>query len=95
MNECSEAFTILSRPHSHDLSVLWVEPIFQLCSTRPAISLPQLVNRVTAEHLWPVIESRLLEMHAYAMLKAHVSYFFEADIWGPDRTSMLPVFLFL
>ncbi|KAJ7354121.1 hypothetical protein DFH08DRAFT_933776 [Mycena albidolilacea] len=62
--ECSEAFSILSKPPSPDC----VEQVLQLCSNQSA-NLLGLVNSITVERMWSVVEGRLLEMHADAMLK--------------------------
>ncbi|KAJ6505481.1 hypothetical protein C8R45DRAFT_972831 [Mycena sanguinolenta] len=69
VHACSEAFTSLSQPPAHDLYVLWVEQIGGLDSEDSVISLPKALTCVSAKHLWPVIEARLLGMHADAMLK--------------------------
>jgi hypothetical protein len=64
--ECSEAFIILSKSPPHDLSISWVDRLLR--SNRPA-NLLELVDSVTAERMWPVVEGRLLEMHAGVMLE--------------------------
>ncbi|KAF7340478.1 hypothetical protein MVEN_01968100 [Mycena venus] len=62
--ECSEAFSILSKPPSPDFA----EQILQLCSNQSA-NLLGLVDSITVDRMWPVVEGRLLEMHAGAMLE--------------------------
>ncbi|KAF7367819.1 hypothetical protein MSAN_00846300 [Mycena sanguinolenta] len=66
---CSEAFTVLSHPPAHDPYVLWVEQIGGLVSENWAISLPKVLDCIAAQHLWPVVEARLLRMHTDAMLE--------------------------
>jgi hypothetical protein len=65
---CSEAFAILSDPPSQHLSLLWVEQVTGLCSRHLTRSLFGMVNSLTFQHLWLVVEARLLAMHADAML---------------------------
>jgi hypothetical protein len=85
-NECHRAFTILSQPPSDDLSVLWVEQVLGLCSQEPATSLREIVNSITAQQLWAVVERRLLEMHTNAMLKMILGPRPMAiDVLGPNR----------
>ncbi|KAJ7870764.1 hypothetical protein B0H14DRAFT_2725309 [Mycena olivaceomarginata] len=67
-NACSEAFAILSDPPSQYLSLLWVEQVTGLCSRHLTRSLFEMVNSLTFQHLWLVVEARLLAMHADAML---------------------------
>ncbi|KAJ7623084.1 hypothetical protein DFH06DRAFT_1305376 [Mycena polygramma] len=64
-NECEQAFKILSHSLGYDL---WTESISNTCPIRPSPSLVGMVNSVTTQHLWPVVERRLLEIHAKAML---------------------------
>ncbi|KAF8185307.1 hypothetical protein K438DRAFT_1836852 [Mycena galopus ATCC 62051] len=71
---CSKAFTILSAPPSHALSILWVEYVLELCSNHPVTSLLKMRSYITCQNLWPVVEGRLLAMHADAMLKMIVEH---------------------
>ncbi|KAJ7621684.1 hypothetical protein DFH06DRAFT_1232437 [Mycena polygramma] len=63
--ECEQAFKILSDSPGHDL---WIEHISNIYPILPSPSLVGMVNAVTTQRLWPVIERRLLEQHAKAML---------------------------
>ncbi|KAJ7362996.1 hypothetical protein DFH08DRAFT_841843 [Mycena albidolilacea] len=65
---CLEAFAILSDPPSQYLSLLWVEQVAGLCSSHLTRSLLGMVNSLTFQHRWRVVEARLLAMHADAML---------------------------
>jgi hypothetical protein len=64
---CLEAFAILSDPPSQYLSLLWVEQVTGLFSRHLTRSLFGMVNSLTLQHLWLVVEARLLAMHADAM----------------------------
>jgi hypothetical protein len=87
-NECHRAFTILSQPPSDDLSVLWVEQVLGLCSQEPATCLREIVNSITAQQLWAVVERRLLEMHANAMMKMTLGSIF-IDVPHQNRRQIL------
>ncbi|KAJ6568926.1 hypothetical protein B0H19DRAFT_1373337 [Mycena capillaripes] len=67
--ECHTAFQILSKRPSSDLSVLWVEQVLRLCPAEQAASLTGMISTITVQQTWPVVERRLLEMHAHSMLK--------------------------
>ncbi|KAF7367806.1 hypothetical protein MSAN_00844800 [Mycena sanguinolenta] len=69
---CSEAFMILSQPPADQLYVFWVEEIGGpgLRSRNSVNSLREVLTCITVEHLWLVIEARLLEVHSDAMLKS-------------------------
>ncbi|KAJ7748408.1 hypothetical protein B0H16DRAFT_1461689 [Mycena metata] len=85
--KCGAAFKMLSEPPSYDLSVLWVEQLLRLSTDKPIVSLPEAVNSVTVQRLWPMVECRLLEIHVPAMLKMMQSTpnsevdFFEYALW--------------
>ncbi|KAJ6505500.1 hypothetical protein C8R45DRAFT_972887 [Mycena sanguinolenta] len=68
---CSEAFTILSQPHSKDPYILRVAHIGGIHSddSNSPIALPEVLTSLTANHMWLMVEARLLEIHAEAMLK--------------------------
>ncbi|KAJ6505459.1 hypothetical protein C8R45DRAFT_549263 [Mycena sanguinolenta] len=68
---CSEAFIILSQPHSQDPYILRVAHIGGIHSddSNSPIALPEVLTSLTANHMWLMVEARLLEIHAEAMLK--------------------------
>jgi hypothetical protein len=86
-NECHSAFTILSQPPSYDLSILWVEQVLRMCSKESATSLLGMMTSITVQRLWPVVERRLLEMHAEAMLK--MMLYRQSMPYGPYPTPSL------
>jgi hypothetical protein len=85
-NECHGAFTILSQPPSYDLSTLWVEQVLRLCS-KESTSLLGMMTSITVQRMWPVVERRLLEMHAEAMLKT--TLYRQSMPYGPSPTPSL------
>ncbi|KAJ6505414.1 hypothetical protein C8R45DRAFT_1070135, partial [Mycena sanguinolenta] len=84
---CSEAFALLSQP-AHDLYVLWVEQIGGLESEDSVTSLSKVLAWITAKDLWPMVEARLLGMHADAMLTLMVQHRPSYQIHDP--TDLLP-----
>ncbi|KAJ6505437.1 hypothetical protein C8R45DRAFT_549030 [Mycena sanguinolenta] len=76
LNACSEAFIILSQPHSQDPYILRVARTGGIHSdhSNSLITLPEVLTRLTADHLWLMVEARLLEIHTEAMLKLMVPH---------------------
>ncbi|KAJ6505451.1 hypothetical protein C8R45DRAFT_1181869 [Mycena sanguinolenta] len=66
LDACSKAFAIMPQP---DLYILWSEQIGGPRSRNSVSSLPGVLTCIAVEHLWLVVEARLLEMHAEAMLE--------------------------
>jgi hypothetical protein len=83
--ECHEAFVNLSKPPSSDLSILWVEQVLRFSPMESVVSLVGMVSTITAQHLWPVVEHRLLEVHANAMLEMMLQHL-QLVTWGGSRT---------
>ncbi|KAJ6605351.1 hypothetical protein DFH09DRAFT_1121233, partial [Mycena vulgaris] len=72
-SECKAAFAICSEAPSADLSALWMEQVGRICQNEQPTSLSRLVDSVTAQKAWPVVERRLLEMHVECMLQVFLS----------------------
>ncbi|KAJ7691308.1 hypothetical protein B0H17DRAFT_1063431 [Mycena rosella] len=68
-SECNAAFLVLSVPPSYDLSTLWMEQALKMFQDEPPTSLRQLVDTITVQRAWSVVERRLLETHLLVMIK--------------------------
>ncbi|KAJ7691330.1 hypothetical protein B0H17DRAFT_566082 [Mycena rosella] len=73
-SQYDDAFNILSHPASSDLHILWTEKVLEIGGSIPSTTLYRLVDEVTIQDAWPVVECRLLEPHARAMLKTAVPF---------------------
>ncbi|KAJ7136286.1 hypothetical protein C8R46DRAFT_1135248, partial [Mycena filopes] len=58
-----------------------MDQILKFCPDGTVNSLPEAVDSITSHSRWPLVECRLLEMHAAAMLQLMHSL---SDLVGPD-----------
>ncbi|KAJ7115254.1 hypothetical protein C8R44DRAFT_984024, partial [Mycena epipterygia] len=68
--DCNAAFNILSEPPTADLAIFWVEQVNRFGSEDPPNSLMRLVESITRQKMWPMVERRLLDLHVYPILGA-------------------------
>ncbi|KAJ7035942.1 hypothetical protein C8F04DRAFT_1341092 [Mycena alexandri] len=84
-NECGVAFKLLSEPPSFDLSLIWVEQLLRLCPDTLVASVPDAVNSITGQLLWPIVECRLLEMHVGGILRLmHPANYHDLDLGSSE-----------
>ncbi|KAF8184639.1 hypothetical protein K438DRAFT_1837621 [Mycena galopus ATCC 62051] len=65
--DCDEAFCILSRPPSDDLSLLWHEETCRYSPNEQLGSVIQMVDAISAQDMWSAVERRLLELTCHLM----------------------------
>ncbi|KAJ7115255.1 hypothetical protein C8R44DRAFT_984025 [Mycena epipterygia] len=68
--DCNSAFKVLIEPPTADLSILWVEQVRRFSCRDPHISLRGLVESITCQRMWLMVERRLLDLHVYPILGA-------------------------
>ncbi|KAJ7136283.1 hypothetical protein C8R46DRAFT_580970 [Mycena filopes] len=69
VHNCAAAFSLLSQPTSDALSLLWTDRIRRFSLEETVTSLPDAVDSIARHRRWWLVECRLLEMHAAAMLQ--------------------------
>ncbi|KAJ7115265.1 hypothetical protein C8R44DRAFT_855310 [Mycena epipterygia] len=91
--DCNAAFNILWEPPTADLSIFWIEQVNRFGSEDPPNSLMGLVESITRQKMWPMVERRMLDLHVYPILGALLStlYPLESSFFQRDYfTSYAP-----
>ncbi|KAF8141026.1 hypothetical protein K438DRAFT_1878909 [Mycena galopus ATCC 62051] len=72
--DCDEAFCILSRPPSDDLSLLWHEETCRYSPNEQLGSVIQMVDAISAQDMWSAVERRLLEVQEDLILETAFAF---------------------